>query len=264
VTDPIAGAMQRAAAAAIVPRFRALDEADIFHKGVGDVVTTADRECESLLVDALATTAPGVPVLGEEAAASDPDATVTLLREPCLFVVDPLDGTRAFVNGSPDFAVMVARIDDGITTAAWIWQPMHQVLWTARRGGGAWRNGVRQLRPPVSGDAALLRGAVKTGHMDPGLRTTVTDRFGAFAAVTPGPASAGFGYPDLVTGRVDFTVFWRTLPWDHAPGALLAEEAGCHVRRLDGTPYRPGSGHDGLLSAAGPAAWEAARIALLG
>ena len=139
---------------------------DVIEKSPGDVVTTADRECEQLLVAALADVAPGVPVLGEEAASADPDATKGLLARSSLFVVDPLDGTRAFVAGSPDFAVMVARVEDGVTTHAWIWHPMHNVMWTAELGAGTWRNGVRQTRAPAT-DAAKLRGAVKTGFRRP-------------------------------------------------------------------------------------------------
>lgn len=262
MTDPVAEAMRQAARAAIVPRFRSLDASDVIAKGTSDVVTTADHECEHLLVESLAKIAPDVAVLAEEAAASDPDSIDAMLQQDDLFVVDPLDGTKAFVAGSPDFAVMVARIERGVTTAAWILHPMHDVLWSARLGEGAWRNGVRQLRPPASGSAADLRGAVKTGYMDKQLREQMLARFPRFAEVTPGPPSAGFGDPALVTGVVDFTLFWRTLPWDHAPGVLIAEEAGCHVRRLDGSRYQAGDGGVGLLSAAGPATWEAARAAL--
>ena len=57
-------------------------------------------------------------------------------------------------------------------------------------------------------------------------------------------------------------MFWRTLPWDHAPGALIAQEAGCTVQRLDGSPYRADQDDHGLISAAGPAAWGATRAGL--
>ena len=169
---------------------------DVIEKSPGDVVTTADRDCERLLVAALADIAPGVSVLGEEAASADPDATKGLLAQSSLFVVDPLDGTRAFVAGSPDFAVMVARVDEGETTHAWIWHPMHNVMWTAELGGGAWCNGVRQTRAPATDDASKLRGAVKTGFLDATTRGELRSRFDEFAEVTPGPAAAGFAYPE--------------------------------------------------------------------
>ena len=65
---------------------------------------------------------------------------------------------------------------------------------------------------------------------------------------------AGLEYLDIVDGRSSFVFYWRTHPWDHAPGGLLAAEAGAHVARLDGSPYRPGDGRRGLLTAA-PDVW---------
>ncbi len=260
--DEIGEAIKQAAAAAIVPRFRMLSADDVIEKSPGDVVTTADRECEHLLVTALADIAPGVPVLGEEAASADPDATKGLLAQSSLFVVDPLDGTRAFVAGSPDFAVMVARVDEGKTSQAWIWHPMHDVMWTAELGKGTWCNGVRQTRAPADDEASKLRGAVKTGFLDSAARRELMSRFDGFSEVTPGPAAAGFAYPHLVTGDLDFLMFWRTLPWDHAPGTLIAQEAGCTVRRLNGSPYRADQEEHGLISAAGPGAWQATRTEL--
>lgn len=260
--DDIGEAIKQAATEAIVPRFRSLAVGDVHEKSPGDVVTVADRECERLLEVALADLAPGVAVLGEEAAAADPGLSTERLGSSSLFVVDPLDGTREFVAGSPDFAVMVARVDDGVTTAAWIWHPMYDVMWTARLGEGAFRNDVRLTRPPAGADPSTLHGAVKLGFVDPDRRANLADRFDRFGSVVPGPAAAGFVYPSLVSGDVDFALFWRMLPWDHAPGALIAEEAACVVRRLDGSPYRVAESGVGLLSAAGAAAWEAARAGL--
>jgi fructose-1,6-bisphosphatase/inositol monophosphatase family enzyme len=260
--DAIGEAIRQAALAAVVPRFRSLTADDVHEKSPGDIVTTADAECERLLVEALADLAPGVPVLGEEAAAADPTLMARLLAEPSVFLVDPLDGTRGFVAGSEDFAVMVALVEDGETSAAWIWQPMHDVMWTARCGEGTNRNGVRQLRSPATGDASQLRGAVKTGYLDAATRGAVMARFDRFADVSYGPPSAGFAYPALVSGDIDFLQFWRTLPWDHAPGALIAQEAGCVAQRLDGTPYRAAQQGNGLLSAAGAETWDAARAGL--
>ena len=58
-------------------------------------------------------------------------------------------------------------------------------------------------------------------------------------------------------GALSHALYWRTLPWDHAPGTLLAEEVGLTVARLDGSEYRPWDGRSGLLTAAGQAVWDA-------
>jgi fructose-1,6-bisphosphatase/inositol monophosphatase family enzyme len=57
--------------------------------------------------------------------------------------------------------------------------------------------------------------------------------------------------------------YWRTLPWDHAPGVLLVEEAGAMVRRLDARPYEPTQRASGLLAAADAEIWHTTRKALL-
>ena len=257
-------AIQEAADRAIVPRFRALAANEIHQKGAGDVVTVADHECERLLTSSLAEIAPGVPMLGEEAASHDSTLQSDLARAPQLWVVDPLDGTRAFVSGAIDFAVMVAYLVDGVTQQAWIWQPMTQAMFYAQRGEGAYRNG-QQLPPLPRLTTPLLQqhGVVKTGFMPMDLRQRVLAAALPFTNVSPGPASAGFAYPQVATGEADFALFWRTLPWDHAAGTLLAAEVGCRVGRPDGTPYEPFGEGDGLLIARNDQHWTAVRDRLV-
>jgi fructose-1,6-bisphosphatase/inositol monophosphatase family enzyme len=86
----------------------------------------------------------------------------------------------------------------------------------------------------------------------------------AFGTVTRGSRAVGVEYPRIATGEQEFTLFWRTLPWDHAPGSLLVTEAGGVAARLDGTPYRPGRPADGLLVAADEECWHRVRDRLIG
>jgi fructose-1,6-bisphosphatase/inositol monophosphatase family enzyme len=64
----------------------------------------------------------------------------------------------------------------------------------------------------------------------------------------PGRICAGVDYPLIAEGDQDFVLFMRSLPWDHAPGALLLREAGGIVSHLDGESYRPGQPRLGLLA----------------
>ena len=255
-----------AADTAILPRYQALLATDVHEKDPGDYVTIADHEAESLITSDLQRITPGVPVLGEEAAAEQPRLAKLLLSQPRLWVVDPLDGTRAFIDGQPDFAVMVALIEAGRTVAAWIWQPIPRVMFTATRGGGASRNGFPVRRDSAANVAVSdLTGITKLGFMPKDVRSTIAGNSDAFKSVSPGPISAGYCYPELVEGIADFVMFWRTLAWDHAPGVLIAEEAGCHVARLDGSPYDPTQidlSSRGLLAASDPLTWEKVRDTL--
>ena len=262
--DRVIAAIQEAADRAIVPRFRALAANEIHQKGAGDVVTVADHECEQLLTSLLADIAPGVPMLGEEAAANDANLQTELAQAGQLWVVDPLDGTRAFVGGGIDFAVMVAHLIDGVTQQAWIWQPITQAMFYAQRGHGAYRNGQRlPPLPPLTTPLLEQRGIIKTGFMPPEVRQPVLAAAEPFTDVTPGPASAGFAYPQVATAEADFALFWRTLPWDHAAGTLLATEVGGHVARPDGTAYDPFDDGEGLLIARNDQQWAAVRDRLV-
>jgi fructose-1,6-bisphosphatase/inositol monophosphatase family enzyme len=90
---------------------------------------------------------------------------------------------------------------------------------------------------------------------------TGTERLGA---VLPGSHCAAREYRDILTGDQHFAMFWKTMPWDHAPGTALLREAGGVVRRLDGRPYEPTERGEGLLAAANEAIWETVHEVLVG
>jgi len=178
-----------------------------------------------------------------------------------VWLVDPLDGTANFVAGSPDWAVMVALVERGITVASWMWRPVESRLFVAERGGGAGR---RILCPPAPTAADDLTGAVLSRFLDPAIRSTVASNAHRFAAITSGSMCAGVDYPMIAEGDQHFALFQRTLPWDHAPGVLLLEEAGGWARRLDGSEYRPAQTSAGLLVSADEPSWVTVHDQLLG
>ncbi len=255
--ERVALILQEVSAEVIEPRFRALVDTDVRSKSPGEVVTVADLEAEARLTSRLGDLLAGVPIVGEEACAVTP-ALAGALEGDQAWLVDPLDGTANFVAGSPDWAVMVALVDHGTTVAAWIWRPMERVMYLAERGAGATRNGARLHRPPAPPAAQDLRGTVLGRFLDAPTRAAVARNTGRFRDVTGGTGCAGVEYPAVLEGVRDFVLFWRTLPWDHAPGSLLAQEAGATVRRLDRSAYRPAQTTAGLLIAAGGDAWDAA------
>lgn len=254
----VAELVRAASAAAIEPRFHALGAGDVIEKSAGELVTVADREAEALITAGLAELDPGVPVVGEEGVAADP-GRMDALSAPRVWLVDPLDGTANFVHGSTDWAVMVALVVDGDTEAAWIWQPLEGRMYAAQRGRGATCNGQLLVAAPRARTTDELTGAVLTRYLDDATRAQVDRNVGRFGTITAGRHCAGTEYPALVTGATDFAFFWRTLPWDHAPGTLLVREAGGVAARPDGTPYQPGPGGVGLLVAADRPTWDLAR-----
>ena len=256
--EKVAEILSETAAEVIEPRFRALAAGEVMEKAPGELVTVADREAELIITERLRGVL-SVPVVGEEAVSADPSLVKALRTEPAVWLVDPLDGTGNFVAGKGDYAVMVALVKEGEAVAGWIWQPDSKTGYTAERGSGAWRNGERLRRAPARGGPESWRGAVLGRFMETGTRATVDKGSRAFDRVTTGSRAAGVEYPRIVDGEQEFTLFWHTLPWDHAPGSLLVTEAGGVAARLDGEPYRPSRHVDGLLVAADENCWQQAR-----
>lgn len=186
-------------------------------------------------------------MVGEEATAEEESLTRLIRTAEAVWLVDPLDGTSNFIAGSTDHSVMVALVEEGCTVASWMWHPATGVMAYARRGGGAWLNDEQAVaRAPVQ-DVAFLRGVLKKRFLPDRVRQRVDGDRGVLAAASEGRNCAGLDYPDLVRGAVDFLLYWRTLPWDHAPGVLFAQEGGLHAARPDGSDYHPGEDASGLL-----------------
>ena len=268
--DVVSALVRHVAATVVTPRFRDLHDAEVREKAPGDVVTVVDTEAEAALTAGLADIAPGVPVVGEEAVAADPSRLEILRTEPWAWVVDPLDGTQAFVDGSPDHAVMVGLVERGEPVAGWICLPAHDRMLVGVRGSGAWLDG-RRL-PAIAdldpADVADDDGGAPTGGLAVwGLEQDVADRIGdapEVADTTHGRLWSGFEYSRLVTGRRDFLLYWRTWPWDHVPGAVMLREVGGVSRRLDGSEYRADVTEGALLAASGEATWRRVAAAAAG
>ncbi|WP_225753042.1 inositol monophosphatase [Actinotalea sp. Marseille-Q4924] len=260
--DAVRSLVEHVAATVVSPRFRALTSGEVHAKGADDVVTVVDHEAEALLTEGLAALAPGVPVVGEEAVAADPTVLDALVGAPRAWVVDPLDGTRAFVEGSPDHAVMVALVEHGEAVAGWICLPAHGRTFVAERGSGAWVGGHR--RSPRGPPARAPPGAVAVWAMDAATRRRVeagSPDLG-LGAGTAQRLWSGWEYSQLATGERDYLGYWRSSPWDHAPGAVLVREAGGVSRFFDGTEYTALPVGGPLLAAADDATWRTVQAAL--
>ena len=243
-TDEVLDLLKHVAAEVITPRFRSLAGAEVMEKGPGDLVTVADHEAETLITARLNAAYPRAVVLGEEAYAADPALLQRFRAAEHGFTVDPIDGTKNFVHGSPDHAVMVAEVVDGQSVRGWVWQPEHGVAWVAERGGGVWRDGVRVTRDPVDPQAEP-HGVTSIWA----LRDTPLEDL---PAPTVSWRCCGIDYPRLLEGVTDYVLYGRSNAWDHAPGTLMLAEAGGAAGHADGTAYGPLVDTPGLVAAADP------------
>jgi fructose-1,6-bisphosphatase/inositol monophosphatase family enzyme len=236
-TDAITSLLQEVAAEVITPRFRALDSEEVWEKGPGDFVTEADAEAERRLTRVLQDAYPDALVLGEEAYAADESLMDAYSAADHAFTIDPVDGTKNFVHGSPDHAVMVAERLGGAVVRAWIWHPQHRHMYVAERGAGAYADGERLTTSPPAGPPSTWRGRTSR-------RRWLGRTLDGMAPLDLSWVSCGVDYPRLVLGEADYLLYRDTKPWDHAPGSLLVTEAGGVVGRPDGTSYTAaGLGH---------------------
>ncbi|PID96696.1 MAG: inositol monophosphatase [Actinomycetales bacterium] len=265
-TDEVLQLLHEVAADVVLPRWRALAEHEIIEKNPGDLVTVADREAEVAITRWLRDRNPDALIVGEEACSADPLLLRSLPQAEHAFTVDPVDGTKNFVRGSPDFGVMVAELRGGLTVRAWIWQPVHRIAIVAERGSGARRydpSGCMTLRcPPAPSEHQRWRLATSAyrlrGRSPNGLPALV----GSWV-------SCAIDYPHLVAGDATALLFGRAMPWDHAAGTLVVTESGGVVTHLDGRPYlptdlpdRPTPWQQWLLASLGHRAHEPIRTAL--
>jgi fructose-1,6-bisphosphatase/inositol monophosphatase family enzyme len=266
--DKVSALIAQAAAEEVMPRFTNLRSGDVREKGPGDLVTVADEAMERRLAPLLAALLPEALMVGEEAAAADPTLLAQLDTARLAWVIDPIDGTANFAAGKPLFGVMVALLDHGEPVAAWIHDPVARSTATAAKGEGAWLDGHRTGRklkvssPPA--DPHELTGTLHSGFFgDRQLDHRVQAHRNRVKPIKSLRAAA-HEYLRLAKGEVDFTLFTKLMPWDHAPGVLIHREAGGAGHYLDGRDYHAAQTQAvGLLMAPDRMSWTALRGLLL-
>ncbi len=189
-------------------------------------VTAADRACEKLIVDSIASEFPDDGVLGEEGANRES-------RNERRWIVDPIDGTRDFVRGIPLWAVLIGLEEKGEIVAGAAHCPRQGLLLWAGRGGGAWANGsrIRVSNKSHPSQAVLsFNGFNKRGikELAPRLLSWV-EQFWAVRSLG-GAMDAIL----LAQGQADVWIEPNAQPWDLAPLKLLIEEAGGRFASFSG------------------------------
>jgi fructose-1,6-bisphosphatase/inositol monophosphatase family enzyme len=270
--DAVTALIRSTAETHILPRFRKLAAHEIHEKGPGNgLVTIADIEAERALTPALEKLIPGSLVVGEEAVAHDAAILDRLAGDDPVWIIDPVDGTMNFTKAIPRFAVIIALVARGVVQAGWIQDPLQGITVVATAGGGAWLNTPGQPRRRLRyGPARPLRdarGAAYARMGDRGRTHDILERSGQVGPIRR-INSAGQEYLDLAQGELDYAIYGRTLPWDHAAGVLIHQEAGGVAGFLDGrtpdaVPYSPRRHTGLLLMAANNEIWTALHDILL-
>ncbi len=209
-------------------------------KADGSPVTRADRAAEAILVAGLRDLLSGVAIVSEE---GDVEAAVAAAGST-YWLVDPLDGTKQFVKGLPEFTVNVALIEDGVPVLGAVFVPPANALYLAARGLGTRRIDARGEVPLRAATVdSPRRAVVSRSHLTPET-TALLEALGITETVSRGSSlkmcAVAEGAADL------YPRLGPTHLWDTAAGAAVAVEAGCDVVGLDGRPLRYELAH-GLL-----------------
>lgn len=188
-------------------------------------VTLADKMVEDHLRAFLARAHPSAGFLGEETGASGP---VSTLR----FILDPIDGTRAFVRGLDTWSVLLGLEADGAPALGVAYMPAARDLFVGVIGGGVHDNGrpCRVSRVATLADATITHGVVAQ-FTESGL----TELLPRLAERTSARGLSDFdGYRQLLRGKVDAMIDPGVKPWDLCAPAVLVREAGGRLTSLAG------------------------------
>ena len=138
---------------------------DTAHKENKDPVTTADLEADRILKEGLLSQFPDTGWLSKETA-DDP----VRLNKKWVWIVDPIDGTKEFVSGIPEYAVSAALAKNGLPVLGVVYNPATEELFSAAKGHGAWLNG-KPIEPehPLGDRPVLLasRSEIKRHEWEP-------------------------------------------------------------------------------------------------
>lgn len=246
--EGIADLLKQTADTIINPRFRQLAAGEVEEKTPGDFVTVADKESEAHLTKLLHERYPDAAIVGEEAVFTDPGLLDLLGDAEHAFVIDPIDGTRNFVEGRDEHGVILAELQRGETVRGWIWQPQTERLFTVERGSGQ----VLLNGEPFHGRQRHDRPQGATSQR----RKIGFDAGGVLEPLAVSTGAACFDYPSVLSGETDFMCFSSTNPWDHLAGALMLTETGGVARLFTGEDYTPSTHGSWLLVARTEEIWQ--------
>ena len=230
-----------AAAEVILPFWRT--ELDVVRKADESPVTEADRAGERLILARLAERFPEIPAISEEHASEfgTPDAI-----GPRFFLVDPVDGTKAFVRGDPNFTVNIGLIDRGVPVAGAICAPATGEVWFTSKDGVLKREGPGgaetrvQARPWPEGQALAL-----VSH-------TMKEERAAELAAQYGfslraPMDSSIKLVRIAEGAADiYPRHGPTMEWDTAAGQAILTAAGGRFTTPEGEAFTYGKADQGF------------------
>ena len=195
-------------------------------------VTEADVAAEKLILAALQTCAPDIPVIAEEQAAAE---GVPQQIARCFFLVDPLDGTKEFVARNGEFTVNIALVEDGVPVLGVVYLPALDEMYAGHGNDAIRRKG--NVTAAISARPVPQGGAVMTISRSHAAKELVkAETLGEHVTGTI-VAGSSLKFCRIAEGVADlYPRFGPTMEWDTAAGHAVLVAAGGSVATLDGAP----------------------------
>ncbi|MCD7033951.1 inositol monophosphatase family protein [Metabacillus sp. GX 13764] len=195
-----------------------------------DLVTNMDKDTEQFFIKKIKETYPEHRILGEEGFGHKVEST-----EGIIWIIDPIDGTMNFVHQQRNFAISIGIYEEGIGKIGLIYDVVHNELYHAIKGEGAYMNEIRLPK--------LEKVSVKEAIIAINATWLVENRGIDYKKLTPlvhdsrgirsyGTAAIELAY--VACGRLDAYITMRLAPWDFAAGLVLLEEVGGTATTIKG------------------------------
>lgn len=200
------------------------------HKDDKSPVTNADIEANHLIIEALTKLAPHIPIIAEE-----DDSAKSINRHSLFWLVDPLDGTRAFVAGEPEFTVNIGLIENNAPVLGVIYSPADDLLYHGAAGAGAFKQGkpIGVREKPHDGVTVVRSKSHPSKRTEEFLQTLKIKELIA--------GSSSVKFCQVAEGSADiYPRFGRTMEWDTAAGHAILNAAGGYVVTDTGEPLTYG------------------------
>jgi myo-inositol-1(or 4)-monophosphatase len=198
----------------------------IDYKGIGDIVTEADKASEKLITERLESRFPDYAILGEEFGMSE-------VQSDNCWVTDPLDGTANYAARCPIFAVAIGLLHNGTPVLGLVFDPTTDRMFSAVKGGGATLNGI----PIHVNDREKLDPIGLFGFGSPVLE--MLHPFIQKCGKGRSLGSAALHICSVATGYFDGSLDFYTKLWDIAAAAVILQEAGGIMTHPSGAPLFP-------------------------
>ena len=214
----------------ILHYFNNLSPNDINTKSASDdFVSIADKKSEDFITNKLFKFLDITKIIGEESAFSNKDNYLSLLNEPLLWVIDPIDGTKNYINGNQNFCSMISLVKDNYPIASFIYKPLEKELIYAFKGYGAFKLNVNtkvstKLKIEINESSEII-GSGGTKGIPDNFRQSILFNLRTYTKRLF-IGSAGIETVMMATNKIQFVFHGRVTPWDHSPFQLIIKEAG--------------------------------------